>query len=178
MRHVSIKIDEFQYICMCVHVYLCVHLHLCLCVSVCVCGCKSRRQHPTKQQLYGHLPPIMKSIQVWQTRHVGHCLRSKDKLRSDILLWTLSHRQAKVGRSAKTYLQQSVLIQEATWRIYQEQWTIETGGEIGSGKSMLSVWHDDDDDDVYIYILMWVHVYVWRYSWINILFKNTFSWKK
>ena len=25
---------------------------------------KSWRQHPTKQQLYGHLPPIMKTIQV------------------------------------------------------------------------------------------------------------------
>ena len=39
---------------------------------------KSRRQHPTKHQLYGHLPPIMKSIQVRWTRHAGHCWRSKD----------------------------------------------------------------------------------------------------
>ena len=31
---------------------------------------KSWRQHPTKQQLYGHLPPIMKTIQVRQRRHV------------------------------------------------------------------------------------------------------------
>ena len=29
---------------------------------------KSWRQHPIKQQLYGHLPPIMKSIQVRRTR--------------------------------------------------------------------------------------------------------------
>ena len=28
---------------------------------------KSWRQHPTKHQLYGHLPPIMKTIQVRQT---------------------------------------------------------------------------------------------------------------
>ena len=34
---------------------------------------KSWRQHSTKQQLYGHLPPITKTIQVRQTRHVGHC---------------------------------------------------------------------------------------------------------
>ena len=34
------------------------------------------RQHPTKQQLYGHIPPIMKTIQVRGTRHVGHCWRS------------------------------------------------------------------------------------------------------
>ena len=32
---------------------------------------KSWRQHPTKHQLYGHLPPITKTIQVRRTRHVG-----------------------------------------------------------------------------------------------------------
>ena len=32
---------------------------------------KSWRHHPTKHQLYGHLPPIMKTIQVRQTRHAG-----------------------------------------------------------------------------------------------------------
>ena len=31
---------------------------------------KSWRQHTTKHQLYGHLPPIMKTIQVRRTRHV------------------------------------------------------------------------------------------------------------
>ena len=34
---------------------------------------KSWRQHPTKQQLYGHLPPITKTIQVRWTRLAGHC---------------------------------------------------------------------------------------------------------
>ena len=34
---------------------------------------KSWRQHPTRHQLYGHLPPIMKTIQVRRTRHAGHC---------------------------------------------------------------------------------------------------------
>ena len=33
---------------------------------------KSWRQHPTKQQLYGHLPPITKTLHVRWTRHVGH----------------------------------------------------------------------------------------------------------
>ena len=49
---------------------------------------KSWRQHPTKHQLYGHLPPIMKTIQVRPTRHAGHCWRSRDELISDVLLWT------------------------------------------------------------------------------------------
>ena len=34
---------------------------------------KSWRQHPTRHQLYGHLPSIMKTIQVRRTRHAGHC---------------------------------------------------------------------------------------------------------
>ena len=67
---------------------------------------KPWRQHPTKQQLYGHLPPIMKTIKIRQTRHVGHCWRSRDELISDVLLWTPSHRQAKAGHPAWTYIQQ------------------------------------------------------------------------
>ena len=49
------------------------------------------RQHPTKQQLYGHLPPIMKTIKIRRTRHAGHCWSSRDEFISDVLLWTLSH---------------------------------------------------------------------------------------
>ena len=32
---------------------------------------KSCRQQPTKQQLYGHLPPITKTTQVRRTRHAS-----------------------------------------------------------------------------------------------------------
>ena len=67
---------------------------------------KSWRQHPTKQQLYGHLPPISKTIQVRRTKHAGHCQRSKDGLISDILMWTPSHRRAKVGQPARICIQQ------------------------------------------------------------------------
>ena len=67
---------------------------------------KAWRQHPTRLQLYGHLPPITKTIQVRRTRHAGHCWRSKDELISDVLLWTLTHGCARVGRPARTYIQQ------------------------------------------------------------------------
>ena len=67
---------------------------------------KSWRQHPTRHQLYGHLPPITKTIQVRQTRHAGHCWRSKDELIRDVLLWTPTHGRAKAGRPARTYIQQ------------------------------------------------------------------------
>ena len=64
---------------------------------------KSWRQHLTKQQLYGPLPPITK---VRRTRHAGHCWRGKDEFIRDILLWTPSHGRAKVRRPARTYIQQ------------------------------------------------------------------------
>ena len=67
---------------------------------------KSWRQHPTRHQLYGRLPPVTKTIQARQTRHAGHCWRSKDKLISDVLLWTPVYGQAKTGRPARTYIQQ------------------------------------------------------------------------
>ena len=67
---------------------------------------KSWRQHPTKQLLYGHLPPITKIIQVRRTRHAGLCWRTKDELISKILPWTPSHGRAKAGRLARTYIQQ------------------------------------------------------------------------
>ena len=55
---------------------------------------QSWRQHPTK------------TIQVRQTRHTGHCWRSKDKLVSDMFQWTPSHGRAKAGQPARTYIQQ------------------------------------------------------------------------
>ena len=67
---------------------------------------KSWRQHPTRHQLYGHLPPITKTIQVRRTGHAGHCWRSKDELISDVLLWTPTHGRTKAGRPARTYIQQ------------------------------------------------------------------------
>ena len=66
---------------------------------------KSWRQHPTKPQLYGHLPPIAKTIQVRRTKYAGHCWRSKDELISDVLLWTPTYGRTKAGRPARTYIQ-------------------------------------------------------------------------
>ena len=67
---------------------------------------KSWGQHPTRHQLYGHLPPITKTIQVRWTRHAGHCWRSRDELIRGVLLWTPTHGRAKAGRPARTYIQQ------------------------------------------------------------------------
>ena len=67
---------------------------------------KSWQPHPTRHQLYGHLPTMTKTIQARRTRHAGHCWRNRDELISDVLLWTPSHGRAKGGRPARTYIQQ------------------------------------------------------------------------
>ena len=67
---------------------------------------KSCRQHPTRHQLYIHLPPITKTIKVRRTRHAGHCWGSRYVLIRDVLLWTPTYGRAKAGRPARTYVQQ------------------------------------------------------------------------
>ena len=61
---------------------------------------------PHKTPIYGHLPPITKTIQVRRTRHAGHCWRNRDELISDVLQWTPTYGRAKARRPARTYIQQ------------------------------------------------------------------------
>ena len=63
-------------------------------------------QHPTKQQLYGHLQLITKTIPIRRNRHAGHCWISRDEFISDVLLWTPSHGRPVAGRPARTYILQ------------------------------------------------------------------------
>ena len=63
-------------------------------------------QNPTKQQVYGHLLPITKTIKIRRTRHVEPWWRNRDELVSDVLLWSPAHGRAKAGRPARTYIQQ------------------------------------------------------------------------
>ena len=61
---------------------------------------RSWQQHPTKRQLYGHLPPLTKTMQARWTRHARHCWRSKDEIVSDVLLWTPAYGQPKAGTTS------------------------------------------------------------------------------
>ena len=103
---------------------------------------KSWRQHTTKQQLYSHLPSITKTIQVWRTRHEGHCWRSRDELISDVVLRTPLQGRAKAGWQARTFIQQ---LCADTGCNPEWQWTIGSGSERWSGRSVLMAWHHDDD---------------------------------
>ena len=96
------------------------------------------RQHPTKQQLYGHLTPITKTIKIRQTRHAEHCWRSRDKLISDVLLWTPSHDWAKTGWPARIYIQQLCVDTGCSPKDRQKQW----GGVVREGLGYPCLWHD------------------------------------
>ena len=106
-----------------------------------------KRDHPTKQKVYHNLTPITKTIKVWRIRHVGHYWKSKDELISVILQWTPLHGRAKAGQLARTYIEQLCADTEYSLEDLQKRWTIETGSERGSEKSVLAAQHDDDDDD-------------------------------
>ena len=67
---------------------------------------KSWRQHPTRHQLYRHLPPIPKIIQIRRTSHAGHCWRRRDEHISNVLQWTPTYGWAKAGWPARTYIRQ------------------------------------------------------------------------
>ena len=66
----------------------------------------SWKQHPTKTQLYGHLPPITKTINIQRNRHAEHCWKSYDDFISDVLLWTPLHRRSKARQPTRTYIEQ------------------------------------------------------------------------
>ena len=84
----------------------------------------------TKQQQYSHLFSISKTIKIRWTRHVGLSKRSKDRLISDVLLWTPWHGHANVGWPARTYLQQLCEgTQDIVWKTCWESWMVGMNGE-------------------------------------------------
>ena len=102
---------------------------------------KSWRQHPTRHQLYGHLPPITKNIQVRRTRHAGHFWRSRDELISDGPPQIARQKQDdQLEHTFSSY----VRIRDVALKTCQRRWTIGRSGERGSGISVLVARHDDD----------------------------------
>ena len=117
---------------------------------------KSWRHHPPpqkKQQLYGHQPPVSKTIQIRRTKRRW---RNKYELINDEMLWIPSHRRARVGQPAKTYLPQPCTDTECSLEDLpgamddRDEWW-ERVREI----SMLTARHDDD---IYIYIYIYIYI--------------------
>ena len=105
---------------------------------------KSWKQHPTKQQVYGHLPPISKTIQIRWTRHAGHCWRSKDELISGSLFGPLRMDVPVLADQEEPIYNISVQTQDV-WKTCWGGWMIGTDQERESEISELAAWLDDDD---------------------------------
>ena len=131
---------------------------------------KSWQQHPTRHQLYGHLPLTPKTIQVRWTRHAGHCWRSKDELISDVLQWTPAYDLAKAGRPARTYIQ---LLCEDTGCSSEdlpeamndrEKWRVRV-------RDIVLAARHHGDNDIYIYIIGSISISIcpYRYIYLSIL---------
>ena len=101
--------------------------------------------HPPKLQMYGHLPPITKTIEVRRTRLAGHCWRSRDELICSVLLWDPSHGRAKAGRPARTYIQQLCADTGCNPEDLPEAMDDREVCERGSGISVLTARRDDDE---------------------------------
>ena len=106
---------------------------------------KSWRQHPTRHQLYGHLPSITKTIQVRRARRTGHYWRSRDELISDVRLCTPKYGRSKAGRPARTCILQLCEDTGCSPEDLPEAMNDRVSGERGSGISVLAVRHYYDD---------------------------------
>ena len=111
---------------------------------------RPRRQHPKRHQLYSHLPPITKTIQVRWTRHAGHWWRSRDELISDVILWTPDMAVLKRDDQQEHTFINYERIRDVVRKTCLRRWTIGKSGERGSGISVLPARHDDDDDERYL----------------------------
>ena len=106
----------------------------------------SWRQHTTRHQLYGLLPSITKTIQVTRTRHAGHSWRSRDKLISDVLLWTPTYGRSKQDNQLEHTFSSYVRIRDVALKTCQWRWTIGSSSERGSGISVLAARYDEDNN--------------------------------
>ena len=139
---------------------------------------KSWRQHPTRHQLYGHLPPITKTIQVRRTRHAGHCWRSRDELIRDVLLWTPHMAVQKQDDQDEHTFSSYVRIRDVVLKTCLGRWRIGRSGERGSGKSVLPVRHNDDDESLWYSSRLFQLLFNWSVPlliWSQSLQLNSFK---
>ena len=104
---------------------------------------------------------------VRRTRYARHCWRTKDKLISDILLWTTSHGWAKVGQPVKIYIQQLYAdtgygLEDLMGVMDDRDGWLERVKEIRAG-SMTWRWWNKPRNDILIHWCMCVCIYIYIY---------------
>ena len=108
---------------------------------------KSWRQQLTRHQLYDHLPPITKTIQV---RRAGMHDTAGEAATSSKVMYSYGPPHM-TGQTQDDQLEHTfssyVRIRDVALKTYQRRWTIGRSGERRSAMSVLMERHDDDDDD-------------------------------
>ena len=133
---------------------------------------KSWRQHKTKQQLYGHQPPITKTIKVRWTRYAGHCWRSRDELIVMYSYGPLHMAEQKQGDQLRPTYSSSVRIRGVALRTCRKRWTIGRGGKRGSGISVLMAQQDDE-----MICLVWLLcLMAYQSSWV--IYYQSHPWRR
>ena len=106
---------------------------------------KSWWQHPTWHQLYGHLHPITKTIQVRRTRQRDTAGEARTK--SSVMYFYGPPHMAKhkLDDQLEHTYSSYVRIRDVALKTCQKRCMIGRSGERGSGISVLVARHDDDD---------------------------------
>ena len=98
----------------------------------------------SRHQLYGHLPPITKTIQGRRTRQAGHAGEART---NSLVIYSYGPphmaKQKQDDQLEHTY-SSYVRIRDVALRTCQKRWMIGKSDERGSGISVLAAWHDDD----------------------------------
>ena len=111
---------------------------------------KSWRQHPTRHQLYGYLPPITKTIQVRRTRHEDTAGEARTYSSVMYSYGPLHMAKQKQDDQLEHTYSIYVRIRDVALKTCQKRWTIGRSGERGSGIFVLAARHD-----IYIYIYIY-----------------------
>ena len=64
----------------------------------------SWQQHMTNEQLYDDLPPVTSKITTRRLKLAGHCVRHKEEVSSNLVLWQPLHGYTKRGRKKKNFI--------------------------------------------------------------------------
>ena len=93
----------------------------------------SWRQHRTKQQLYGYLPPIIKSSKLDEVDTQDTAEEVRTNSLAMYSCGSLRMDEQRLDDQLKPIFNNSVLIQGVAWTTYRERWTIETSAKEGQG---------------------------------------------
>ena len=117
-----------------------------------------------KAAMYGHLPPISKTIQR-RRKHAGNNWRRKGNLISYVLLWTFSHGRASVEWPTRIYVQQfytdtGCSLEDLPEAMdYRDEWK-ERVREIPA-------WHDDDGIIRRRISFLFLYTLYWEIGWVQ-----------